>query len=399
MQIKIGGLSPPEGSGGGTEIVERKGLGHPDTICDAIAEELSRALCRFYLERFGFMLHHNVDKALLWAGCSRPAFGGGEVLEPIHIYLAGRATLRYRDVTVPVASLAEEAALRWLKRLHALDARRNVRLHCLVRPGSAELVQIFEAYRRGGRVLANDTSIGAGFAPLSELESLVLATERRLNSPAFKLAHPETGEDIKVMGVRHASGIELTVACAFVDRYLPDLEAYGRAREALRADVLAHAANYTSLRVAAVVNAGDDPERGDIYLTVTGTSAEAGDDGQVGRGNRVNGLITPGRPMSLEAVAGKNPVSHVGKLYNIAARNLAQAIHDALPEASEVHCYLLSRIGAPIAEPQCVDVRVCWRNGEDTPWHRRRIEELARAELARIPLLATELLAGNPDLW
>jgi S-adenosylmethionine synthetase len=50
-----------------------------------------------------------------------------------------------------------------------------------------------------------------------------------------------------------------------------------------------------------------------VYLTVTGTSAEAGDDGEVGRGNRVNDLITPYRPISLEAAAGKNPVTHVGQ--------------------------------------------------------------------------------------
>jgi S-adenosylmethionine synthetase len=28
------------------EAVERKGLGHPDTICDALAESFSRALSR-----------------------------------------------------------------------------------------------------------------------------------------------------------------------------------------------------------------------------------------------------------------------------------------------------------------------------------------------------------------
>ena len=69
-----------------------------------------------------------------------------------------------------------------------------------------------------------------------------------------------------------------------------------------------------------MVNALDDPKASDesgIYLTVTGLSAEQGDDGEVGRGNRVNGLITPSRAMSLEAAAGKNAVAHVGKLYNL----------------------------------------------------------------------------------
>ncbi|MCA1409472.1 S-adenosylmethionine synthase, partial [Ensifer sp. IC3342] len=74
------------------EVVERKGLGHPDTICDALAETLSRNLCREYRQRLGRILHHNVDKALLCGGRSTPAFGGGSVDAPIDIYLAGRAT-------------------------------------------------------------------------------------------------------------------------------------------------------------------------------------------------------------------------------------------------------------------------------------------------------------------
>jgi len=84
-----------------------------------------------------------------------------------------------------------------------------------------------------------------------------------------------------------------------------------------------------------------------LYLTATGTSAEQGDDGQVGRGNRVNGLITPYRPMTLEAAAGKNPVSHVGKTYNIAARQICDKIVDDL-NVENVDCYLVSKM---IAKP------------------------------------------------
>ena len=62
-----------------------------------------------------------------------------------------------------------------------------------------------------------------------------------------------------------------------------------------------------------------DRGAGGMYLTVLGTSADGADGGQVGRGNRVNGLISLHRPMSTEAAAGKNPVSHVGKIYNLLA--------------------------------------------------------------------------------
>jgi len=119
------------------EIVERKGIGHPDTICDALAEELSRTLCQYYLDNFGLILHHNVDKALLWGGTSKPKFGGGKIISPIEIFLAGRATSEYKGVSVPIEDLVEQSCTNWLKsNFHVLDAEQHVKLHSLIRPGS-----------------------------------------------------------------------------------------------------------------------------------------------------------------------------------------------------------------------------------------------------------------------
>ena len=312
---------------GGSEIVERKGIGHPDTICDMLAEHLSRALCRYYLEQFGAVLHHNVDKALLCGGRARPSFGGGSVDEPIDIYLSGRAVTEFRGHAVPLEDIALETATTWLsEHVHALDPAAHVRVHNLVRQGSVELVELF---RRSGRrevPRANDTSIGVGYAPLSTLETIVLETERHLNDRIRAGEAVAWGEDIKVMGARTAGGVALTVACALIDRHIQDMDAYLAEKEALKRAVLEVASSHTDDIVSVAINAADDPAEGSIYLTVTGTSAEAGDDGEVGRGNRANGLITPHRPMSLEALAGKNPVSHVGKLYNAAARNIAIAL-------------------------------------------------------------------------
>jgi methionine adenosyltransferase (EC 2.5.1.6) len=79
------------------EIVERKGLGHPDSICDGVAEAVSRALARTYRKRFGTVLHFNTDETQLVAGTAAPAFGGGEILEPIYLLVvAGRQTVRGR---------------------------------------------------------------------------------------------------------------------------------------------------------------------------------------------------------------------------------------------------------------------------------------------------------------
>jgi S-adenosylmethionine synthetase len=383
------------------ELVERKGLGHPDTICDALAEELSLALSRFYLERFGAIQHHNVDKVLLWAGRSRPRLGGGALEAPIEVFLAGRATTRLGGVDVPVADLAHAACEVWIERhLRYVDPRRDVRLHCLVRPGSSELVELFAAGPRSARrhaALANDTSLGVGFAPLTPLEAAVLAAERALNSEGTKRAHPALGEDVKVLGVRRGATVELTVACAMVDRHLPDVSAYLAAREAAARCAGCAAQAAFGRDITAVVNAADDPARERLYLTVTGTSAESGDDGQAGRGNRASGLITPYRPMTLESIAGKNPVSHVGKLYNVAAQRIAQSLVAAIPELAAAEVYLASRIGQPVTEPALVDVALTPREG-DVSALAPRAEALVRDAIGRVDELWHDLVARGLEL-
>lgn len=378
------------------EVVERKGMGHPDTICDALAEQISVRLCRYYQKRFGVILHHNVDKILLCAGSARPRFGGGEVVAPIEIYLAGRAAVEHRGERIPVSELAIAACRDWLRaNLRALDVDAHVRIIPRFRPGSAELIRLF-----GNQVpLANDTSCGAGFAPLTDLERVVLAVEQALNRAETKRLHPAIGEDIKVMGVRQGARIELTIGCAFIDRFLTCLDDYARAREAAGEVARAAARRVTALAVAVSVNTADDLARGDLFMTVTGTSAEAGDDGEVGRGNRTCGLITPYRPMTLEAAAGKNPVSHVGKLYNLAASRIAGRLAEQLGGTVDVSCVLVSQIGHPIDDPRLVDIRLALEPASHLAKVAAAVQEVVRGELARFPDLRDAVLAGEVRLY
>ncbi|MCC7383466.1 MAG: methionine adenosyltransferase [Deltaproteobacteria bacterium] len=373
------------------EIVERKGLGHPDSICDALAEATSVALCRHYRARYGTILHHNVDKVLLSCGASRPAFRGGEVLAPITIDLAGRVTSQYRGERIPVAEIAIEACRRWLfTHLRCLEARQVV-IVPRFSAGSNELTGLF-ARGEGRTPHANDTSCGAGFALRTDLERVVLTVERALNSPGTKREHPALGEDVKVMGVRRRSRIELTLGCAMIDRFLDGFAAYQRAKAIAVELALEAARRETHLEVGAVVNAADDLERGEIFLTVTGTSAEAGDDGEAGRGNRTSGLITPYRPMTLEAAAGKNPVSHVGKLYNLLAGDIASEAVKSVPGVLGADCFMVSRIGRPIDQPEVVDARLTLAAGADIRDLTAPMEALIRDRLARLPELLEGLL-------
>jgi S-adenosylmethionine synthetase len=377
------------------EIVERKGLGHPDTICDMLSEKFSVALSKHYLDRFGLVLHHNVDKALLSAGQTEPAFGGGRILKPIDLYLSGRAAVEVRGACVPVRELAEKVVATWFgQHMHAFDCVAGIRLHCLVQPGSSDLVNLFMRQRERGVFLANDTSIGVGFAPMTELERIVLAVEQTLNGAQFKQRFPETGEDIKVMGLREHDHITLTVACAFIGRFLKDIGAYRDAKEQLRAAALQIARRITAREVVVDVNTADDMSAGEVYLTVTGTSAEAGDDGETGRGNRSNGLITPYRPMTLEAVAGKNPITHVGKLYSTAANYMASALVAEVPQVSEAECLLVSQIGTPIDRPRFVHLRVKYDKMTLPPDIEDRIRSVTEHEIARIPELWKSFLAA-----
>lgn len=377
------------------EVVERKGLGHPDTICDALAEHISVRLSRRYLEQFGVILHHNADKILLRGGSARPAFRGGEVTEPIDIYLGGRATTVHRGERIPVADLAIEACQAWLrKHLPAVDVERHVKIVPRFRPGSGDLTRLFSK-GNDATPLANDTSCGAGFAPLTPLEAVVLAVERALNSPETKRAQPAISQDIKVMGVRRSSRISLTIGCAMIGRHLRGIGEYTQAKIAARQVALEAARSKTSLDVDAIINAADDLESGDVFLTVTGTSAEGSDDGEVGRGNRTSGLITPYRLMTLEAAAGKNPVTHVGKLYSLAATGIAARLTHDIPGVGGASCVLVSQIGRPINDPQIVDVRLTLESGGRLDALTRAVSEIVKNELHRFPELQAELLAGT----
>ena len=382
------------------EIVERKGTGHPDTICDAVAEELSIALSKFYLERCGFILHHNVDKGLLWGGAARAGFGGGEVLEPIELFLAGRATGEFRGIKIPLEEIAIESTRAWLKRnLRALDSQRHVRIHCLLRPSSSALAELFLRQRESGVVLANDTSCGVGYAPLDALETMVLRVERHLNSAAARSACPAIGEDIKVMGIRTGETFRFTVACAFIAAHVPDMAAYQAHKARVQALALDAARTVSRAPVEVTVNAADGATEDSIYLTVTGTSAEAGDDGEVGRGNRVNGLITPCRPMSMEAAAGKNPVSHVGKLYHLAAGRIARELVAEVAEITEAQCLLVSAIGHPVTEPQIAEVKVRLVEPGALQAVEPRVAAVVRANLAGLGSLWREVVAGTQPVW
>lgn len=385
------------------ELVERKGLGHPDYIADSIAEEASRKLSLYYLKKYGVILHHNLDKTLVVGGQAAPRFKGGEVLHPIYIIVAGRATTEVKTESgseqIPVGTVIVESAKEWIRNnFRYLDPEKHVIVDYKIGKGSADLVGLFEA---GKKVpLSNDTSFGVGFAPFTKLEKLVYETERYLNSKQLKAKLPEVGEDVKVMGLRRGKEVDLTIAMATISELIEDVNHYINIKEQVKNEILDLASKIApDYNVRVYVNVGDKIEKGILYLTVTGTSAEHGDDGMTGRGNRGVGLITPMRPMSLEATAGKNPVSHVGKLYNVLANLIAQKISEQVKDVKMSQVEILGQIGRPIDDPLIANVDVLTYSGKLSNETKSEIEGIVDEMLSSFNKLTELILEGKVTLF
>ncbi len=379
------------------EIVERKGIGHPDTLADGIAESMSRALSREYIKRFGIVLHHNTDETQIVAGRSKPSFGGGEIVQPIYILLVGRATKEFEGSWIPTDRIVLKAAKEYIRNALANLNPEDVLFDVRIGEGSTDLQDVFMR-RKGKAPHANDTSFGIGFAPFTETERIVYNVERRIYNE-FRREEKAIGEDVKVMGLREKNRITLTIACAMIDKYLNSMKEYIAVKDALEEWIKDIVKEYTEREVEIKINTADDYEKGCVYLTVTGTSAECGDDGNVGRGNRCNGLITPYRPMSMEASAGKNPVNHVGKIYNILANLIAKECYENIEGIEEVYVKILSQIGKPINEPRALDIQIIPKKGYEVEKMEKRAIEIAENWLDNVTKITDMIINDEIDVF
>ena len=382
------------------EIVERKGLGHPDTICDKIMNQISINLSQEYLKRVGAILHHNTDKSLLAAGDVEYKFGGGTIIKPMLLVLGDRATHIAGDVEIPVNDIAITTAKQWFKEnLRFVDPEQHVKYQNELKRGSAALTDIFARKNENNILGANDTSAAIGYAPYSATERIVLDLENHLNSKQFKSQFPVSGEDIKVMGLRQGKDLHVTVAMAFIDRFVESEDDYFRKKAEIEEAIKQWLKDKTDAfeEVEIYLNTLDVRGRGinGVYLTVGGTCADGADCGQVGRGNRGNGVISLNRPQSAEAAAGKNPVSHVGKIYNILSYKIANEIHTNVSGVKEAYVWMLSQIGRRIDRPKIAAAQIIMQNGEVDDNIRREVREVIDKELDNINNFCMDLAKGK----
>jgi S-adenosylmethionine synthetase len=325
------------------EFVESKGIGHPDTICDDVCELCGKALADYYRKNFNTVFHYNIDKALLVAGTAAPRFRAGKITRPIKLIIAGRVTDRIGKRTLPIKRLIKDTASNYLKRF----SRARFTITVDVQSAAANLA-VVSGHKDS---IANDTSFGASHFPFSKTEQLVLDARNYLNSAQLRKRFPAIGQDIKVMGIRTKKSIEFTAAIAFIGKHVKDMEHYIKIKNSI--------SEHLTKRFKAVfdINKLDDVtgDENSIYLTATGLSAEMGDDGQVGRANRYNNLITPGRPMAIEAYSGKNS-RHPGRCYQIASFNIAKDLV-LKHRAGSAEVKLVTHIGSPLDDPKVVSIK------------------------------------------
>lgn len=349
------------------EFVERKGIGHPDTLSDALAETLSAKYSKYTLAKFGAVLHHNFDKVGLLGGASFVKFGEGHLTKPIRVLLNGRASTKFADTEIPVKEMLIEWAKEFMgKAFPMIDVEKDLEFHYNLSnqssPGKTEEKKADKGTRkywfepRGlfdlqetKKLLSNDTSMGVGYAPYTRLESLVLAIEGKLNSAEFKKDHPWMGSDIKIMGFRFKDDFDVTLCIPQISMYVADIDEYKRNIEFARSVIFDIAKDMGINKLDLHTNTRDNYENSELYLTATGSSIESGDEGLVGRGNRINGVIAPTKLMSMEGACGKNPVYHIGKLYYVAANEISKRIYEKFNIPNEV--VLISQSGRDLLDP------------------------------------------------
>lgn len=389
------------------DVVERKGVGHPDTLADALAERLSSAYSQYTLTKFGAVLHHNFDKVGLLGGASYVTFGKGYLTAPIRVLINGRASVSFAGEPIPL----HELLTRWVKEffnvnLPLVNTERDIDIHFNLSsessPGKTDEYKAAQGTRQYWfeprslddigelrHLVANDTSLGVGSAPRSDLEKIVLEIERSLTSPEVRLRYPWMGTDVKILAHRIKTRFLITMCIPQIANYVPDIEAYKRNLEIARGIVLdtlvQHGKSNGDSELS--INTRDNFDVNELYLTATGSSIESGDEGLVGRGNRIHRLITPLRPMSMEGASGKNPVYHIGKLYYITAQKISDEIFSILGLRNEV--YLSSQSGHDLLEPWIAVVQV---NQNLSLVQNKEVVQIVTTNLHRIPTLSIEII-------
>lgn len=396
------------------EVVETKGKGHPDNLCDTLAEKISANYSKYCLNKYGYILRHMIDKLSILGGGSRVTFGKGVITEPIKILINGRFTDRYRDDKIDYMKIINETIREYFGELFPLlnfdkDVKIIDNTHHNEGPGVVftpdgktnnyrknffEVTDEHDIERHYNNFRCNDTSTTVSYFPMSKLERMVLDIEQTLNSKETKEKFPWIGTDIKVMGIRKKQKIEITCCIPLIALYIKNIYQYNEKISTIKIKVKKIAEKYFEKENISIdLNTRDNYENNDLYLTAIGSAIESGDEGAVGRGNRSRGVIPFCRNFSMEASCGKNPVYHTGKLFTAIGDIISEKIYNNYGLENVVYC--TSKMGDFIEDIWNISIEF---NKEITENIKQSIEKIVKEEVEEHKKVTEEIINGKRKL-
>lgn len=359
------------------EVVETKGKGHPDNICDTLAEKISANYSKYTLDKYNVILRHMVDKLAILGGGSIVNFGGGKMISPIRVLINGRFTSHFKNEIIDYMDIVNKTVTEYFQELFPLlDTNKDLIIinntHKNEGPGVVfdkfgktkneretffKVLSDDDVKNHENNFRSNDTSTTVGYYPLSLLEKCILEIEGNLNSSKTKKEKPWIGSDIKVMGVRNLNEVDITVCVPLISKYVSNLSDYKSKLKDIKDYILTIINEYFDLEnVEIFINTRDNYIKNDLYLTLVGSAVESGDEGVVGRGNRSRGTIPFTRNMSLEAACGKNPVYHTGKIFTAVANIISEKIFKKFNLENIV--YITTKMGDDMKKPWNVSIEI-----------------------------------------
>ncbi|MGU3438769.1 methionine adenosyltransferase [Bacillus cereus] len=332
------------------EVVERKGLGHPDTLTDGIAEAAEIEYCKYCLDKFGYIPHHNFDKVMIIGGKCVQKYGGNDFSDPIKVIFMGRGSKSFGNEQIPLEDIQIKAAKAYLSRVlphldvnltstiefHSETSSHSTRPYWFSPRDKNDLPE----YNADGPI-ANDTATMISYWPLTTSEKLPLDIEGYFyRNDTDGLPHPrfkEFGGDIKVMVVRDGDDIVITVTVPQITTMTVSEEQYLLRQDHLRENLMQYVNDlYPNENINLIINnqkLGNNPRP---YLVTAGSCTDFGEEGAVGRGNKTHGIISSFRPNTMEAPHGKNSTYFVGKVLGYQADVIAKQIYDVTGSPCQV---------------------------------------------------------------
>lgn len=396
------------------EVVETKGKGHPDNICDTLAKKISSNYSHYCMEKYGVILRHMIDKLSILGGGSKVKFRFGEMINPIRVLINGRFTDRFENEVIDYMQIVSTTVKSYMKEIFPLlDVERFVLIidntHHNEGPGVVynsdnttknerqnffEVKNTSDLLRHSNGFRCNDTSTTVSYYPASNLEQVVLSIEQFLNSTNYNSAHKWVGSDIKVMGIRKNNDIEITSCVPLISKYVTNLKDYKLKLEGIKEDILNIVKQkFPNSPIKIYLNTRDNYEKNDLYLTAIGSAIESGDEGAVGRGNRSRGVIPFCRNFSMEASCGKNPVYHTGKLFTAIGDTISKKIYEIYKIENIVYC--TSKMGDNIVEPWNVSIEL---HDEVSKKTIEEIELLVEKEISDHKNITSKIIDGQIKL-